>query len=380
MRKNILYILLGLLAVAAACSTKATPEGSGLKAPASRGDVVVADYVVRTQEGLLVTATSMPGPTFEKDWVPGIDNDADQRPDAIHIGRGAAFEGLDDLLVGLAAGQQASKTLELESYGPHKPELVKNLTRVRKMPAKETISIPNFVARNRKYPKIGHTTRMDDYRLCDVVEIQGTDVRMECRPARTNFLVSYGKVTGSVRGDFLEFKLDPTIGSELEVKGEKAVVTGFDDEFFQADTNHPLAGKTVTIEAKVHSVLKNVPQSQAELPWLESYDDALNAAEDSGKPIFLVIHSHTCKDCKQYFNRNLGDKRILAFKDHFVWAQVEASSKNVPLRRQLGLDRYPFTAFVAKDGSLLSRHQGLGESSFKDLWPEIYEATLAPQK
>ena len=89
------------------------------------GDRVTLDYVGRFEDGS-VFATSKRDVATAHDLVADPDVDAEFSPLTFTVGAGEVIEGLDDAVVGMSEGDEATVTVPPEAaYGEHDPERVR---------------------------------------------------------------------------------------------------------------------------------------------------------------------------------------------------------------------------------------------------------------
>lgn len=93
--------------------------------------------------------------------------------------------------------------------------------------------------------------------------------------------------------------------------------------------------------------------------FLSSYDAALKAAKQSGKPVVLVFSASWCPPCQKNKRDVYPSAAVKPLHDKFVWAYLDADQKeNVPAMEKYGVSGIPHIQFLSKDGASLGNVVG----------------------
>lgn len=105
--------------------------------------------------------------------------------------------------------------------------------------------------------------------------------------------------------------------------------------------------------------------------FVTSYDAALKAAKESGKPAVLIFSASWCPPCQTNKNTVYPSAQVKPFHDKFVWAYLDADQEaNVPAMQKFGVSGIPHIQFLSKDGAVIGSLVG-GTS------PERFSTVLA---
>lgn len=105
--------------------------------------------------------------------------------------------------------------------------------------------------------------------------------------------------------------------------------------------------------------------------FLSSYDAALKAAKESGKPVVMVFSASWCPPCQANEKDVYPSAEVKPSHDKFVWAYLDADDKaNHPAMQKFGVSGIPHIQFLTKDGTTIGH--AVGGSS-----PQEFAAALS---
>lgn len=217
------------------------------------GDTVKFDYVLKLQDGTVYDtsiksigdAAGLPKPQYQ-----AIE---------IKLGQGALIPGVEKALVGMAKEQKKTITVRPEEgYGlVSEDQILKGLKRLIDSKKYSVIDKATFKTAFGKDPLIGEVfTRPELPWKINITAANETSVTLGA-------VVNVGEeihlpgaqwdaVIRSVTDDSVVIYQSPILDSRVSFPTTSGIVTGkvirVDDTSFDVDTNHPLAGKTLTFE------------------------------------------------------------------------------------------------------------------------------------
>ncbi|ABQ26790.1 peptidylprolyl isomerase, FKBP-type [Geotalea uraniireducens Rf4] len=326
-----------------------------------KGDVVTVDYTVTDAAGKLLRTSRA-----------AVANDPGQRlaPEEIIAGTPAAIPGLGEAVPGMAIGGKKSVKLPAEkAFGLSDPAkifqfpTVKTISKTIRMPADE------YVKQFGAFPVVGKELELAPYFKSRITAVSEKEATLEfLAKDGERFTEPYGEVQVRLDGEQISINIAPRIGAPLEVQGKRGTITAVDAASFTADFNHPLAGKDITLDLEVVSLVKASALGKHAITWLEDHDKGLSAAKENGTPAVLVLYAEWCGWCKKLFEESVQDPRVRLLSDRFVWLKVN-SNKEQKFKAQYGQDGFPLIVVLDRDGREATRIDGFrdGEALSREL-------------
>jgi len=103
-----------------------------------------------------------------------------------------------------------------------------------------------------------------------------------------------------------------------------------------------------------------------ELPWHDNLEDAMAAAKQQQKPIFVDFTGYTCVNCRWMEKNVFAEKSVFQLlKDEFILVQLYTDGgENAEKNQNLQIDRFntialPFYALLSPDNVTLAKHTGI---------------------
>lgn len=280
----------------------------------------------------------------------------------VAVGKPALFPGIGEAVVGMAVGEKKRVTLPDSAFGQSDPGKRFQLPLKRTIPRIVVLSAQDYVKRFDGFPTVGKEVDLVPYFPAKVIGVTESDVQIE-------FLASdgasvndeFGTTNISVAAENISTTLTPVIGASFPVQSGSGVIIATDGTTFTVDTNHPLAGQSVTIDLELTGVTK-AASLPGDLPWQQEHDGALEAAKQAGKPVVLVLYADWCTYCKKLFSETMPDPRITSLRDRFAWIKVN-SDKLTDYKMKYSQDGYPMIVLFKADGSIARTLDGYQEAA-----------------
>ncbi len=93
--------------------------------------------------------------------------------------------------------------------------------------------------------------------------------------------------------------------------------------------------------------------------FLTSYDAALKASKESGKPVVMIFSAAWCGPCQANKKAVYPSDAVQPFHEKFVWAYLDADDEaNIPAMQKFGVTGIPHIQFLDKGGKSLGNAVG----------------------
>ncbi len=99
---------------------------------------------------------------------------------------------------------------------------------------------------------------------------------------------------------------------------------------------------------------------ELKLNWIDNYNELLDVAKKTGKPVLLFFHSVNCTGCKAMLEKTLPDKNVIEYTGHrFALGMFEWSEpKSKDLVKKYGVEWTPTFIVADPDGNEVYRFVG----------------------
>lgn len=113
--------------------------------------------------------------------------------------------------------------------------------------------------------------------------------------------------------------------------------------------------------------------------FVSSYDAALKAAKEAGKPAVLIFSASWCGPCQANKANVYPSTEVKPFHDKFVWAYLDTDQKaNAPALQKFSVSNIPHIQFLSKDGASLGNF--IGGTSPQEFAAKLTQVLEKPQE
>jgi FKBP-type peptidyl-prolyl cis-trans isomerase 2 len=342
---------------------KGTSKTESAKAPSpdtvEPDDLVMVEYTAKLKDGTLVQTTRQSIAEDEKQSrVTGFGKDNIFGPEPVIAGKEAGFKGVGTTVIGMKKGQSKQVTLApQEAYGDIDPNKIAEVPRIRSYQKEVTYPAKDFVMQYDKFPRKDDAIDVNPYLEGTVIEVRDKDVLIKLRPKKKKFEETFGEVQVKEKGDTIEIILEPRMGADFQQDKYTGRIVSMDEDGFEVNLNHPLAGKEIVLDLSVTALTKKADIKSQELKWLEDYDAGLKLAKDKDKPMVMVLFSKTCPWCDKLLNETMTDPRITGLNNSYVWVKIDADFQK-ELAQKYELTSMPLTLLFDSKGDVREKVSG----------------------
>lgn len=324
-----------------------------------KGDLAAISYTVKLNDGTLLYTTVSEiadNPEIRKNpWYIQSDKTGSE---LIVAGGENMIPGLGESVIGLEKGERTAIEIPPEqAYGTYEQDGVYCIDRFSVMPRILGLSREQFRSIISVEPVIGEEVELVPYFSSRVIQITDQEVVLESIVENDmHYDEDFGSVNVRPENDTIIIEMVPNIGASFIVNDSVGRITNVDSTSFTVDINHPLAGKPLTVDLEILSVMKasNVPES---IDWMEDHDTGLSIARKQNKNVVLVLYSDGCWWCEKLMKETLTDPRIRILNNTFVWVRINTGEQTdlYDFYNQVG---YPLFLILDKDGREVNRIEG----------------------
>ena len=341
-----------------------------------KGDLIAVNYIGALEDGALFETTMADvaqDPNRKK--VSWFQNPKTFAPAEFIVGEKAPLPGMADMALGMKAGDKKTITLLPErAFGPPNPQNIISFPCTRTIAKTMQITPREYVERFNKFPVKNATVQMTPYFKARVAKITENYAALNMLAKNGETIEdSIGTTTVQVNKENVVLTLKPKIGSPFVIEGRSGLITSSDNKTFTVDFNHPLAGKTLTVEVQIVSITRASEFAKLQIPWQENYQEGLDAVRKEGKPGVLILYAGWCSWCQKLLDETLQDPRIKRLKDRFVWIKID-SDKQTDIKDLYHQESFPMIVFLNRQGTVISSVNGFKDAAgFREELEKAYD-------
>ena len=274
-------------------------------------------------------------------------------------GERTTVPGLSREIIGMGIGDEKTVTLApADAFGESRPELIRRLPCEKTFPRTLELKREVFESRFGKAPVIGEPMVSMPYVDSRVTAIREGLVRIAFSAEDGKiFKENFGAVSITVEEDRIEAALAPVVGAPFTIGRQRGYISAVEDGFFEVDLNHPLAGKSVTLELKIEDLIKASRLQDLTVDWIEDFGEGMERAVGEHKPTVLVLYAGWCDWSRKLLTESFVDPRVAFMSDRFVWVKVD-SDREQGLKEMFGQESYPTVLVMDAAGEVIQRLDG----------------------
>lgn len=133
------------------------------------------------------------------------------------------------------------------------------------------------------------------------------------------------------------------------------LITGVHAAQAQSGPDSPAA--TDAVELGADNGAKAAAKKEIKISWTKAYNEALEEAKKTKKPVLIFVYASWCGWCKKMERETCADEAIVKLTDSFVCLKVN-SEEDEEFSSKFKVKEFPCVVFVKSDGSEIERHLG----------------------
>lgn len=137
--------------------------------------------------------------------------------------------------------------------------------------------------------------------------------------------------------------------------------------------------RTLLVGALIACLSSSSVRAEENSPeFMDDFDNAAAASEESGKPTIVIFSASWCPPCQQMKKAVYPSQAVQPYHDKFVWAYLDADDpKNGPVSAKFGVSGIPHIVFLQSDGEPIGYFAG---AVSPDQFVEVLEKALGAQE
>ncbi|MBU0994145.1 MAG: thioredoxin family protein [Proteobacteria bacterium] len=327
------------------------------------GDLVKADFTVSDEKGeVWYTTREKDARLIQKDS-PAFKNDTGKQlvltPSQFVVGLDDPVAGLQQAVSDMEMGQRKIVTIPPEkAYGNVDPLKIKQFPCIQTSSRQTKMSSGEFIKMTGLPPVLHEKVTLNPYLEAEISELNGDEVILTAIAEDGKVIEDkLGKTSIHIKGDTVYLTLTPEIGAEFPMNDRIGRVVNTDGIQFTVDFNHPLAGKTLTVDINLVELTKASTIMSKELPWQPDYGFALDMATQEHKPMVLILYASWCGWSQKLLHEVLNDPRIKMIQDQFVWMKID-SDQDKAFYQEFKQESFPTIVLMNPEGEIINKLQG----------------------
>ena len=342
----------------------ATPANDAASPPQTNlvqdGDLVEVHYTVHLQNGDLVYASRRSefdtvDTRYRALFVP-------PRRDAGEVllaGGKGPVPGIGQVVKGLEIGEQSVSVIPAKhAFGAIDPQKILQFPSRRVQPLAYRMEPSAYVQRFNAFPLVGDRVPVTPYYDAEVTAVARDHVVLAARAESGRIYEDdFGSTRLIVEDDRIQLVLSPRVGAAFHYEDERGRIVAANDDHFEVDFNHPLAGQALYANLKIEGLTKASAFDDIQVEWIEDHDKGYELAAARDKPQVLVLYAKWCGWSKKLIEESLEDPRVKMLRDDFVWVKVDSDSDRA-YKEYYDQEGFPMVLILTPEGDVLKRLEG----------------------
>lgn len=125
----------------------------------------------------------------------------------------------------------------------------------------------------------------------------------------------------------------------------------------QAQSGPDASAATDAVELGADNGAKAAAGKEVKISWAGAYNEALEEAKKTKKPVLIFVYASWCGWCKKMERETCADKDIVKLTDSFVCLKIN-SEEDEEFSSKFKVKEFPCVVFLKSDGSEIERHLG----------------------
>lgn len=329
-----------------------------------KGDLALVDFSVFFDDGsLLATSNAKVAENKSIKKSEHYRKPGNFEPQAVVAGGQGSVPGLANLIVGMHKGEKKKITVpQSEAYGDVNPNLKARFPLTRTVSASVRLEPSRFEYLYKSKPAPDAKVNYAQHFTAAVASMNDNEVVLNVTPeGGQKFEDPQGTTEIRREGDLFIVTTTPKVGSYTEVQGKRGRIVEIEGQNYVVDFNHPLAGKNLTIEARMSSFKKASTMKDMKIKWVEDHETAVKLAKKEKKPVVILLYADWCPWCKRMLGESFEDVRLRLLKDKYVFAKVN-SDKEKAIADLYQQQSFPMTVILGPDGKVQKKIGGFRDA------------------
>lgn len=324
------------------------------------GDLVELHYSVHLQNGDLVYASRRSEfNTIEAHYRVLFEPPPNDAGDILLAGEKGPVPGIGQVVKGLNLGEQSLAVIPAKhAFGTVDPQKILQFPSRRIQPIASKMRPSEYAQRFKAFPLVGDRVPVTPYYDAEVTAVARDHVVLTAKAENGRIYEDgFGSTRLMVEDDRIQLVLSPRIGAPFDYDEKRGRIVSANDDHFEVDFNHPLAGQALYANLKIEGITKASAFDEIHVEWIEDHDKGYEVAAAIEKPQVLVLYAKWCGWSKKLIEESFEDPRVKMLKDDFVWVKIDSDSDRA-YKEYYDQEGFPMVLILGPDGDVLKRLEG----------------------